>query len=80
MTSVTILLKTLSPGVAPGLHLCLLHKVLETQGGIGILQVKMLEWVATPVSTGSPQPRRPGSPALQVNSLLSEPPTHILSY
>ena len=41
----------------------------------GILQGRMLEWAAISFSRGSSQPRdRPGSPALQVDSLLSEPP------
>ena len=37
----------------------------------GILQARILEWVAMPSSRGSPQPR---SPVLQADSLLSEPP------
>ena len=37
----------------------------------GILQARILEWVAMPSSKGSSQPR---SPALQVESLPSEPP------
>ena len=37
----------------------------------GILQARILEWVAIPFSTGSSRPR---SPALQAGSLLSEPP------
>ena len=37
----------------------------------GILQARILEWVAMPSSRGSPQPR---SPVLQEDSLLSEPP------
>ena len=41
----------------------------------GILQARILEWVAIPFSRGSSQPRdEPGSPALQADSLLSEPP------
>ena len=41
----------------------------------GILQVKILEWVAFPFSRGSSQPGiEPRSPALQVDSLPSEPP------
>ena len=36
----------------------------------GILQARILEWVAFPFSRGSSQPR---SPALQVNSLWAEP-------
>ena len=36
----------------------------------GILQVKILEWVAFPFSRGSSQPR---SPTLQVDSLPAEP-------
>ena len=37
----------------------------------GILQARILEWVAIPFSIGSSQPR---SPALQVDSLPAEPP------
>ena len=37
---------------------------------IGILQVRMLDWVAMPSSRGFSQPR---SPTLQGDSLLSEP-------
>ena len=41
----------------------------------GILQARILEWVAIPFSKGSFQPRdRTGSPTLQGDSLLSEPP------
>ena len=41
----------------------------------GILQARILEWVAMPFSRGSPnQGTEPGSSALQVDSLLSEPP------
>ena len=39
----------------------------------GILQVKILEWVAFSFSRGSSQPRiEPGYPALQINSLPTE--------
>ena len=41
----------------------------------GILQVRILEWVAIPFSRGSPYPGiKSGSSALQVDSLQSEPP------
>ena len=41
----------------------------------GILQARILEWVAMPSSRGSSRPRdEPASPALQADSLLSEPP------
>ena len=41
----------------------------------GILQARILEWVAIPFSRGSAWPRdKPRSPALQVDSLQSEPP------
>ena len=41
----------------------------------GILQVKILEWIAYSFSRGSSHPgMEPRSPALQVDSLLSEPP------
>ena len=38
---------------------------------MGILQARILEWVAKPSSRGSSQPR---DPALQVDSLLTWPP------
>ena len=42
---------------------------------VGIIQARILEWVAMPSSRGSSQPRvEPRSPTLQVDSLLSEPP------
>ena len=46
---------------------------------MGILQARILEWVAISFSRGSSQlPRiRPGSPALQADSLPSEPPDSI---
>ena len=41
----------------------------------GILQARILEWVAMPSSRGSPQPRiEPRSPVLQADSLPSVPP------
>ena len=41
----------------------------------GILQARILEWVAIPFSKGLPDPRiEPGSPALQADSLLSMAP------
>ena len=42
----------------------------------GILQARILEWVAVPFPRGSsPNPgMEPGSPALQANSLPTEPP------
>ena len=41
----------------------------------GILQTIMLEWVAIPFSKGSSQPKdQTRSPALQADSLTSEPP------
>ena len=41
----------------------------------GILQTRILEWVAIPFSRESFQPGiKPRSPALQADSLLSEPP------
>ena len=43
---------------------------------LGILQARILEWVAMPSSKGPSQPRDQTqvSPALQVNSLPTEPP------
>jgi len=44
----------------------------------GILQARRLEWVAIPFSRGSSQLRiELGSPALQADSLASEPPGKI---
>ena len=41
----------------------------------GILQARILEWVAIPFSRASSRPGiEPKSPALYVESLLSEPP------
>ena len=41
----------------------------------GILQARILEWVAMPSSRDLPNPGiKPRSPALQADSLLSEPP------
>ena len=41
----------------------------------GILQTRMLEWVAMPSSGDLPDPRiDPGSPVLPVDSLTSETP------
>ena len=41
----------------------------------GILQARILEWVVIPFSRGLPNPGiGPGSPALQADSLLPEPP------
>ena len=41
----------------------------------GISQARIPEWVAIPSSKGLPNPViEPASPALQVGSLLSEPP------
>ena len=41
----------------------------------GVLQARILEWVAMPASRGFPNPWiKPRSPAVQADSLLSEPP------
>ena len=41
----------------------------------GILQARILEWVAIPFPEDLPNPGiKPTSPALQVDSLLPEPP------
>ena len=45
----------------------------------GILQARILEWVVMPSSGDLPLPRiEPGSPALQADSLPSEPPGNLL--
>ena len=42
---------------------------------LGILQARILEWVAIPSSSDLPDPGiEPGSPALQEDSLLMNPP------
>jgi len=42
---------------------------------MGILQARIVEWVAIPSSRGFSQPRiKPRSPALQADSLPTEPP------
>ena len=47
---------------------------------MGILQARILEWVAIPFSRGSSQPRdRTLSPSLKADSLLSEPPGNTLT-
>ena len=47
----------------------------------GILQARILEWVVVPFSRGSSQPRdQIGSPALQADSLLSDPPGRSATY
>ena len=47
----------------------------------GILQARILEWVAIPISRDLPNPRiEPGSPALQADSLSSEPPRVITEF
>ena len=53
------------------------HKVTALQAplSLGILQSRILEWVAMPSSRDLPNPGiEPRSPALQVDSLPSEPP------
>ena len=40
----------------------------------GILQARILEWVAMPFLRGSSQPREPWSPVLKTDSLPAEPP------
>ena len=67
-----------------GVHAKLLHSCLTLCGPMdcslpgpsayGILQARILEWVAMPSSRESSQPRvLTSSPVLQVDSLLSEP-------
>ena len=47
----------------------------------GILQARILEWVAFPFSRESSQPRtEPRSPALQVDSLPAKLPHKVLEY
>ena len=50
--------------------------VCQAPLSLGILQARILEWVAIPFSRGSSQPRDriPGSPALQADTLLPGPP------
>ena len=68
------------------MHACLVAKLCPTlfnpmdcslpgSSVHGILQARILEWVATPFSRDLPNPRiEPWSPALQTDSLPSEPP------
>ena len=69
-------------GPLPILYIVVL-RLFETQWTVareaplsmGILQARILEWVAMPSSRGSSQLRvKPRSSALQVDSLPSEPP------
>ena len=54
-------------------HLTLSDPMVYTAHGI--LQTRILEWVAFLFSRGDPNPGiKPRSPALQTDSLLSEPP------
>jgi len=47
----------------------------EGSSAHGILQARILEWVAISYLKGLPNPGiKPRSPALQADSLLSEPP------
>ena len=47
----------------------------------GILQTRILEWVAVPFSRDPPDPGiEPKSPALQADPLPSEPPGKVLSF
>ena len=52
----------------------------------GILQTRILEWVAIPITRGSSHPGiKPESPALKADSVLSEPPgkpvyVHVYEY
>ncbi|CAI9180714.1 unnamed protein product [Rangifer tarandus platyrhynchus] len=56
-------------------HYLAVKKRNEASLSMGTLQARILEWFAIPSSRGSFQPRhQPRSPALQVDSLLSEPP------
>ena len=54
-------------------NLCDMGHSLPGSSVHGILQARILEWVAMPSSSGSSQPRdQTRSPALQADSLLSE--------
>ena len=47
----------------------------------GILQARILEWVAFPFTRYLPNPGiKPKSPALQVDSLPAEPPEELFKY
>ena len=65
------------------LHLTLFDPMDCSQPGSsvnGILQARILEWVANPFSRYLPDSGiKPGSPALQADSLPSEPPWKPLS-
>ena len=67
--SPTIYMKVKVAQLCPTLCNCMDYTVQ------GILQARILEWVAVPFSRGSSQPRiKPRSPALQAGSLPAEPP------
>ena len=77
VTISTLILHTASLGHTPGLvgssESCSVVSNSLQPHGLGILQARILEWVAFPLSGGSSQPRgRPGS-ALQADSLPAEP-------
>ena len=78
VTISTLILHTASLGHTPGLvgsseSRSVVSNSLQPHG-LGILQARILEWVAFPLSGGSSQPRgHPGS-ALQADSLPAEPP------
>ena len=77
-----------SPRILPNLWVCLVVIAqsyptlcnptdcsLQGSSVHGILQARIPEWVASPFSRGSALPgTEPGSPTLQPDSLLSEPP------
>ena len=60
-----LLLRIIFPVICVHMCACLYYTVH------GILQARILEWVAVPFSKGSSQPR---SPTLQADSLPAEPP------
>ena len=59
-------------------HLCVTLCSLPGSSVYGILQARILEWVALPFPRGSSWPRFHRSPALQADSLLSESPKVVL--
>ena len=52
----------------------------QTSLSVGFFQARILEWVNISFSRGSSQPKdQTGSPALQADSLASEPPEKLVS-
>ena len=72
--SVVLVAQVVSDSVTPG---TVAH---QTSLSVGFFQARILEWVNISFSRGSSQPKdQTGSPALQADSLASEPPEKLVS-